>query len=91
MGILLEGLLFSPTEWVLILGVVLLMFGGKKIPEVMKGLGSGIKEFKHAIKDDEVENKPVDTSPTPIPGNTSGNSKESTTSESSEPKNTAGN
>ena len=36
----------------LILAIVLLLFGGKKIPELMKGLGSGIKEFKNAAKDD---------------------------------------
>lgn len=40
------------TEYILIIAVVLLMFGGKKIPELMKGLGSGIKEFKNAAKDD---------------------------------------
>ena len=33
--------------------VVLLLFGGRKIPELMKGLGSGIKEFKNASKEDE--------------------------------------
>jgi sec-independent protein translocase protein TatA len=33
--------------------VVLLLFGGRKIPELMRGLGSGIKEFKDASKDDE--------------------------------------
>ena len=33
-------------EWVLIAAVVLLLFGGKKIPELMKGLGKGISEFK---------------------------------------------
>ena len=49
MGTLLEGLFFAPTEWLLILIVVLLMFGGKKIPELMKGLGSGIRNFKEAI------------------------------------------
>ena len=38
---------------VLIVVVVLLLFGGKKIPELMKGLGSGIKEFKNATKEDE--------------------------------------
>jgi len=37
---------------VLIVLVVLLIFGGKKIPELMRGLGSGIKEFKDASKDD---------------------------------------
>lgn len=37
----------------LIIVVVLLLFGGKKIPELMRGLGSGIKEFKDASKEDE--------------------------------------
>ncbi len=36
------------TEWVLILVVVLLLFGGKKIPELMRGLGKGIREFNDA-------------------------------------------
>ena len=38
-------------EWVLIAIVVLLLFGGKKIPELMKGLGKGMKEFKDASND----------------------------------------
>ena len=42
-------------EWLLIALVVLLLFGGKKIPELAKGLGSGIKNFKEAVKDDEDE------------------------------------
>ena len=42
-------------EWLLIALVVLLLFGGKKIPELAKGLGSGIKNFKKAVKDDEEE------------------------------------
>tara|TARA_B100001750_G_C14926571_1_gene311993 strand:+ start:235 stop:423 length:189 start_codon:yes stop_codon:yes gene_type:complete len=37
-------------EWVIILLAILLLFGGKKIPELMRGLGSGIKEFKDATK-----------------------------------------
>jgi sec-independent protein translocase protein TatA len=41
------GSLGAP-EIILILGVVLLLFGGKKIPELMKGLGKGVKEFKDA-------------------------------------------
>lgn len=41
------------TEILIILAVVLLLFGGKKIPELMKGFGSGIKEFKNAAKDDQ--------------------------------------
>ena len=36
--------------------ILLLLFGGKKIPELMKGLGSGIKEFKDAVKDEEKKN-----------------------------------
>ncbi|MCJ7764407.1 MAG: twin-arginine translocase TatA/TatE family subunit [Thiovulaceae bacterium] len=42
-------------ELVLILAVVLLLFGGKKIPQLAKGLGEGIRNFKKSIKDDEPE------------------------------------
>jgi sec-independent protein translocase protein TatA len=45
------------TEILFILLLVLLLFGGKKIPELMKGLGSGIKEFKNAAKDDQPAEK----------------------------------
>ena len=41
------------TEIIVILVIVLLLFGGKKIPELMKGLGTGIKEFKDASKGEE--------------------------------------
>jgi sec-independent protein translocase protein TatA len=43
----------SGTELLVVLGVAVLLFGGKKIPEVAKGLGEGIKNFKQAIKTDE--------------------------------------
>ena len=43
----------GPGQIVLILLVVLLLFGGRKIPELMKGLGTGIKEFKNATKEEE--------------------------------------
>lgn len=43
---------FGIKEILLILLVILLLFGGKKIPELMKGLGSGVKEFKNAAKDE---------------------------------------
>ena len=43
----------GPWQIVLVVLVVLLLFGGKKIPELMRGLGSGIKEFKDASKDDD--------------------------------------
>jgi sec-independent protein translocase protein TatA len=43
----------SGTELIVVLGVAVLLFGGKKIPEVAKGLGEGIKNFKQAIKENE--------------------------------------
>jgi len=46
-------LAIGPWQIVLVVLVVLLLFGGKKIPELMRGLGSGIKEFKDASKDNE--------------------------------------
>tara|TARA_B100001059_G_C17731719_1_gene526572 strand:+ start:247 stop:438 length:192 start_codon:yes stop_codon:yes gene_type:complete len=49
----------GPGSWVLIALAILLLFGGKKIPELMRGLGSGIKEFKDASKDDS-DKKPSD-------------------------------
>jgi sec-independent protein translocase protein TatA len=56
-------------EWILIFVAILLLFGGKKIPELMKGLGKGIREFNNArnsIEDEikegirEVEKKQID-------------------------------
>ena len=48
----------GPWQIALIVLAVLLLFGGKKIPELMKGLGSGIKEFKDATKEENSkENK----------------------------------
>jgi sec-independent protein translocase protein TatA len=43
----------GPWQIVLIIAIVLLLFGGKKIPELMKGLGQGMKDFKQAVKEDE--------------------------------------
>ncbi|MBM3811689.1 MAG: twin-arginine translocase TatA/TatE family subunit [Acidimicrobiia bacterium] len=40
-------------ELIVILGIAVLLFGGKKIPEVAKGLGEGIKNFKNALKGEE--------------------------------------
>ncbi len=50
----------GPWQIVLIVVVVLLLFGGKKIPELMKGLGSGMKEFKNASKEDDSDKKETD-------------------------------
>ncbi|MBZ0206288.1 MAG: twin-arginine translocase TatA/TatE family subunit [Flavobacteriales bacterium] len=48
----------GPTEIILIVALILLLFGGKKIPELMRGLGKGMKEFKDAQKEDR--NPPSD-------------------------------
>lgn len=40
-------------EWIIILVVILLLFGGKKIPELMRGLGKGVKSFKAGMKEAE--------------------------------------
>ena len=52
------GMIGGP-QIILIIAVVLILFGGRKIPELMKGLGSGIKEFKNATKEEE-ENPKVE-------------------------------
>ncbi len=53
----------GPMEIFLIVAVVLLLFGGKKIPELMKGLGQGMKEFKKAsrLDDEEPAKTPAET------------------------------
>lgn len=52
-------LAIGPWQIALIVVIVLLLFGGKKIPELMRGLGSGIKEFKDASKEED-EDKKID-------------------------------
>ena len=49
---ILNGRIGGP-QVILILAAVLLLFGGRKIPELMRGLGSGIKEFKNASKEED--------------------------------------
>jgi|TARA_B110000438_G_C15804644_1_gene646731 sec-independent protein translocase protein TatA len=49
---ILNGMIGGP-QVILILAAVLLLFGGRKIPELMRGLGSGIKEFKNASKEED--------------------------------------
>lgn len=65
--------IFGGWEIILILAVVLLLFGAKKLPELAKGLGTGIKEFKKATREvtDEIQNAPVETPAKPAaPANT---------------------
>lgn len=45
----------GPWQIAIVVALVLLLFGGKKIPELMRGLGSGIKEFKDATKDENAQ------------------------------------
>lgn len=45
--------MFGPQEIIIIAIIILLLFGGRKIPELMKGLGKGMKEFKKATNEDD--------------------------------------
>lgn len=55
--------IFGPWQVIAILVVALLLFGGKKIPELMKGLGKGVKEFKDASSKPEEEKEPEEKKP----------------------------
>lgn len=61
---------FGPWQVVLIVAVILLLFGGKKIPELMRGLGHGMKSFKQGMKDADKEiqeiKKEIETTPEEI-------------------------
>lgn len=57
MNLLIIAGIIGPQELIVILVVVVLLFGGQKIPELMKGLGKGIKEFKNASKAEDEEPK----------------------------------
>ncbi len=55
--------IFGPTQWIIVLVIVLLLFGGSRIPEMMRGLGSGMKEFKKGLREeDEADKKSEATS-----------------------------
>ena len=56
-AVILPWVIGTPQIIVIVI-VVLLLFGGRKIPELMRGLGSGIKEFKDASKDDDKPSNP---------------------------------
>ena len=58
--LLIYPLVFGMWEIVLIVLVILLLFGGKKIPELMKGLGKGVKSFKQGMNEVEKEIKELD-------------------------------
>ncbi len=52
-----EGL-FQPMHLILVLGIALLFFGPSKLPELGRGLGTSIKEFKNAFKNEDEEREP---------------------------------
>ena len=58
--LLIYPLVFGTWEIVLIVLVILLLFGGKKIPELMRGLGKGVKSFKQGMNEVEKEIKEID-------------------------------
>jgi sec-independent protein translocase protein TatA len=48
---------FGPTEMIVVLVIVVLLFGANKIPQLMTGLGQGIRNFKRGLKDEDEEGK----------------------------------
>jgi sec-independent protein translocase protein TatA len=68
MKVMIAGFL-GGWEWVIVIMAVLLLFGAKKIPELAKGLGTGIKEFKKATREvtDEIQNAPSEAPAKPAP------------------------
>lgn len=57
----------SPMHLLLILIIVVVLFGGRRIPELMRGLGQGIKEFKQGMRDEPNQAPPPSTTTTPPP------------------------
>lgn len=74
----------SVPELLIILAIVVLLFGAKKIPDLAKGLGSGIKNFKKAVKDDEEDEVAQNTTNKEVENKQ--NAKESTTIKEEETK-----
>lgn len=60
---------FGAPELIIVLVILLLLFGGSKLPGLAKGLGQSIKEFKNAAKDDASPAKPTETKTDTKPGN----------------------
>ncbi len=55
----------SPIHWLIVLAVLMLFFGGKKIPELMKGLGEGVRSFKEGMREESAPQAPVARTETP--------------------------
>lgn len=61
----LVAILDSPMDIAIVVLVVLVLFGGKKIPEMMRGIGTGIKEFKQGMRDEPAPTPPPTTTTAP--------------------------
>ena len=59
----------SPIHWLIVLAIIVLLFGGKKIPEVMRGLGEGIRSFKEGMHGNGTTQPPVGTNQAPPASN----------------------
>jgi sec-independent protein translocase protein TatA len=57
----------SPIHWLIVLAIIVLLFGGKKIPEVMRGLGEGIRSFKEGMRGDGTTAAPGQPTQAPPP------------------------
>ena len=84
MNIMFAGML-GGWEIILVLAVVLILFGAKKLPELAKGLGTGIKEFKKATREvtEEIQNAADDTPQRALPPQNQSQSPSQTVSQSS--------
>jgi sec-independent protein translocase protein TatA len=59
---------FSPIHWLIVLAIIVILFGGRRIPEVMRGMGEGIRNFKEGMRGgDSSSNGPQSPAP---PANT---------------------
>jgi len=50
---------FSPLHWLVVIAIVLLLFGPKKLPELAKSVGEGLREFKKSLSASSTEEKPA--------------------------------
>lgn len=70
--------MIGTTELLLLGGLALLLFGGKKLPEMMRGLGQGVKEFKDGMSGNQPQNNPEDNATQSQDEGTEQNSQEET-------------
>jgi sec-independent protein translocase protein TatA len=54
---------FSPIHWLIVLAIIVILFGGRRIPEVMRGMGEGIRSFKEGMRGDSGGNTPQNPAP----------------------------